>query len=72
MTRTFTADGISCDHCKRAIEAEVGALDGVDTVVVDVAARTITVAGPAPDGDVLAAIDRAGYDAVPAPAPFEP
>jgi len=34
---------ISCDHCKRAIETAVGALEGVDRVQVDVAGKTATV-----------------------------
>ncbi len=35
--------GISCNHCKMAIEGAVGALDGVDQVAVDVAEKIVTV-----------------------------
>ena len=62
MTRTYAVPGISCDHCKHAIETAVGALDAVDSVVVDVTARTVAVVGEAPDDAVRAAIDDAGYD----------
>jgi copper chaperone len=65
--RRFEVPGISCDHCKAAIEGAVGALTGVESVEVDVAARTVSVAGTAADGDIVAAIDEAGYD-VPGPA----
>ena len=34
---------VSCNHCKMAIENAVGALSGVDGVVVDVAEKTVTV-----------------------------
>jgi len=65
--RRFEVPGISCDHCKAAIEGAVGALTGVESVEVDVASRTVAVAGTAADGDIVAAIDEAGYD-VPGPA----
>ena len=59
--RTYDVPGISCDHCKTAIESEVGGVDGVERVDVDVEAKTVVVAGGS-DADVRAAIDEAGYD----------
>jgi len=59
-TRTYTVPDISCDHCKRAIEDHVIPLDGVETVTVDIDAKTVTVTG----GDasaIEAAIVDAGY-----------
>jgi copper chaperone len=35
--------GISCNHCKMAIEGAVAALDGVESVVVDVAGTSVDV-----------------------------
>jgi copper chaperone CopZ len=61
-TRVYAVPGVSCDHCKHAIEGEVSSVAGVDRVEVDVAARTATVVGDADDGAVRAAIDEAGYD----------
>jgi copper chaperone CopZ len=61
-TVTYSVPGISCDHCKRAIEGEVGAVDGVEAVAVDVAARVVTVTGTATDAELRAAIDEAGYE----------
>jgi copper chaperone len=60
--RTFQVPDISCDHCKNAIEGEVGTLDGVDTVEVDVAARRVTVDGAATDEAIRTAIEEAGYE----------
>ena len=61
-TVTYSVPGISCDHCRRAIESEVGAVEGVDDVEVDVARRTVTVSGTAEDAAVRAAVDEAGYE----------
>ena len=60
--RTYQVPDISCDHCKRAIEGEVGDLDGVDRVEVDVEARRVTVDGVAADDEIRAAIEEAGYE----------
>jgi copper chaperone len=62
MTRIYRVPGISCDHCKHAIEGEVSKVTGVDHVDVDVEHRAVTVKGDADDGAVRAAIDEAGYD----------
>lgn len=61
ITRTYTVPGISCDHCKRRIEGCVTPLDGVETVVVDVDSKTVTVTG-GDTGAIAAAIVDAGYE----------
>lgn len=58
----YTVPDISCDHCKQAIESEVGALDGVSAVRVDVDGRTVTVEGRATDDEITGAIREAGYE----------
>ena len=62
MTRTYTVDGMSCQHCVDAITGEVTRVDGVTNVAVDLAAKTVTVEGePVDDAAVRDAIDEAGY-----------
>lgn len=61
-TRTYSVPDISCGHCKSAIEGEVGALDDVATVLVDIETRTVTVDGEASDSAIHAAIEEAGYE----------
>ncbi len=61
ITRTYSVPGISCDHCKRAIEGEVGGVAGVASVEVDVEAKAVTVVG-GDDAAVRVAIDEAGYE----------
>ncbi len=62
MKRIYTVPAISCDHCKHAIEGEVSSVEGVDLVVVDIAAKTVRVEGSASNEAVRDAIDEAGYD----------
>ena len=51
----------------RSVGTEVSFGDGVSTVDVDLATKLVTVSGAAiDDAAVVAAIDEAGYDAVPA------
>jgi copper chaperone len=62
MLRTYDVPGISCGHCKAAIEGEVAKVDGVSRVTVDVEAKTVEVDGDADDAAIVAAIDEAGYE----------
>jgi copper chaperone len=63
----YTVPGISCDHCVRAISDEVGRVNGVRTVTVDVDTKLVTVRGEELDDAALrAALDEAGYDVPPA------
>ena len=67
MTLTYRVDGMSCEHCKVAVTDEVGVLAGVSSVDVDLGTKLVRVSGAAiDDAAVVAAIDEAGYDAVPA------
>jgi copper chaperone CopZ len=57
----YSVSGISCDHCKHAIEGEVADVAGVDSVHVDVEAKTVSVEG-GDDAAIREAIAEAGYD----------
>lgn len=62
VSRAYSVSGISCEHCKKAIESEVAQLPDVLLVEVDVASKTVTVEGDASDTSIRSAIDSAGYD----------
>ena len=72
-TRTYQATGLTCGHCAHAVSEELGALDGVSAVDVDVVSggsSTVTVTSDAEltDEQVAAALDEAGdYTRVAAP-----
>lgn len=61
-TRTYSVPGISCDHCKHAIEGELAKVAGIASMEVDVAAKTVSVDGDVADDTIRAAIDEAGYE----------
>ena len=55
---------VSCNHCKMAIEGAVGALAGVQSVAVDVDAKSVTVdfeAGDVTLETIEAAVQEEGY-----------
>jgi len=60
-TRLYEVPGITCEHCKSAIEGDVGELDGVTRVEVDVAAKTVRVEGGS-DEAIRATITDIGYE----------
>jgi copper chaperone len=67
VTRTYTVIGMTCEHCVRAVTGEVGKLDGVTSVEVDLASGRVTVASDRPldDAALAAAVDEAGYAVAP-------
>jgi copper chaperone CopZ len=58
----LAVDGMTCDHCVRAVTAEVSAVPGVAGVDVDLAAGAVRVTGDGVSEDAVRdAIDEAGY-----------
>jgi copper ion binding protein len=65
--RTYTVTGMTCQHCVSSVTEEVGAVRGVSAVEVDLGSGRLSVTGDAlDDAEVLAAVEEAGYRAVPA------
>ena len=62
MTLVYSVPGISCGHCKAAIEGELDGADGVESVIVDIDAKTVAVTGEIGEDAVRAAVDEAGYE----------
>jgi copper chaperone len=64
---TYTVPGMTCQHCVAAVRAEVSGLPGVQEVAIDLATKRVEVRGAAlDDAAVRAAVDEAGYEALPA------
>jgi copper chaperone len=60
---TYSVPGMSCEHCKVAVTSEVSTITGVESVDVDLDAKTVTVIGePLDEQAIIAAIDEAGYE----------
>ncbi|KZM71854.1 heavy-metal-associated domain-containing protein [Nocardia terpenica] len=62
-TSTYTVTGMTCDHCVSAVQQEIGRIDGVTGVEVDLGTGRVQVESAAPisDAAVTAAVDEAGY-----------
>ena len=62
-TSTWTVTGMTCRHCVAAVTEEVGAIDGVQSVAVDLESGSVTVTAPvSPTREQMAAaVDEAGY-----------
>lgn len=59
----FSIDGMTCASCVSRVEKALKAVDGVKEAVVNLATERATVSGHASVDALIAAIDRAGYDA---------
>ena len=60
----YSVPGMTCEHCRAAVMEEVGAVEGVSEVLVDLESKRVDVIGEdLDDGAIRAAIDEAGYEA---------
>ena len=59
----ISVTGMTCEHCEKAVGAEISAIPGVSQVDVDVASGEVSfLAEPVPDMATLrAAVEEAGY-----------
>lgn len=62
-TDTYDVIGMTCDHCARAVTAEVSALQGVSEVHVDLTTGQVKVTAdrPLPTEELRQAVEEAGY-----------
>ncbi|MFF3566514.1 heavy-metal-associated domain-containing protein [Nocardia jiangxiensis] len=60
---TYTVTGMTCGHCVASVQKEIGRIDGVTGVEVDLASGRVQVesANPVDQAAVAAAVDEAGY-----------
>jgi copper chaperone len=63
-TTVYEVTGMTCAHCVHAVSEEIGKLDGVHAVDVELSNGQVTVtsAEPIPTGLIAAAVDEAGYE----------
>ena len=64
---SFTVGGMSCNHCKMAVEKEVKALPGMISATVDLAAKMLNVEydeGKTTPAAIKAAVEEAGFTVV--------
>jgi len=63
-TTEYTVTGMTCQHCVDAVTNEVGGIDGVTGVDVDLDSGRVSVRSeqPVDAAAVRAAVDEAGYE----------
>jgi copper ion binding protein len=67
QTQTYVVTGMTCQHCVASVTEEVGELDGVRSVDVDLDSGRLQVTGQDVSVEqVRAAVAEAGYSADPA------
>ena len=59
---TYDVQGMTCDHCVRAVTEEISQVGGVTSVTVHLGDGTAAVAGDADPEAVRAAVVEAGYE----------
>ena len=63
-TLTYTVPAMRCANCEAAVSEEVSAVEGVESVLVDLETKRVEVRGVGlDDGAIRAAIEEAGYEA---------
>lgn len=62
-----TVTGMTCNHCVMSVTEEVGEIDGVSSVEVDLASGAVTVVGERQVGrdEIAAAVTAAGFQLAP-------
>ena len=64
-TRSYTVQGMTCQHCVLSVREELSEVAGVDDVDVDLASSRVSVTGGGfSDDDVRVAVEEAGYELV--------
>ncbi|MDE6135543.1 MAG: cation transporter [Muribaculaceae bacterium] len=58
----YTVKGMACAHCKATVERQVGALDGVSALEVDLGSGTLRVWGSADPARVADTVRMAGFE----------
>jgi copper chaperone CopZ len=68
--QVFTVAGMTCEHCVRAVTAELSGLSGVERVDVDPGSGAVTVVADRelPESQLAGAVEEAGYTLVANPS----
>ncbi len=62
ITRTYTVEGMSCEHCRTSVDEHISELEGVENVAIDLGSGLVEVSGSGFSDDVIkGAVEAAGY-----------
>lgn len=60
-TQIFIVKGMTCGHCKAMVEKNIGKLNGVEAVTVDLASGRVDIKGHADEAEVRQVVDDLGF-----------
>jgi len=61
-SKTYTVNGMTCNHCKNSVESNLVKATNIDEVTVDLEAKSVTVKGSATSAEVKALVNGLGYE----------
>lgn len=56
-------EGMSCEHCEQTVEEALEGVAGVEHATADRETEQATIEGEAAAGDLVTAVEEAGYEA---------
>lgn len=63
MSTTIAVEGMSCEHCEQTVENALLGVDGVTSASVDREAERAVIEGEVEAGELVQAVEAAGYTA---------
>jgi copper chaperone CopZ len=60
-TRSYSVEGMTCDHCRLSVIEEISEIDGVASVEVDLETGRADIEGSFTDEQIRDAVAEAGY-----------
>jgi copper chaperone len=64
MSTIMQIAGMSCNHCKMAVEKALQAVPGVEKVQVDLEKKQAVIEGKANRQELVKAIEETGYEVI--------
>ncbi len=61
-THNFKVEGMRCNHCKANVERAIAAIDGVDSVTVELSDGMVQVEGSVSQDEVCRAVSQLGFE----------
>ncbi len=62
LTRNYAVKGMSCEHCRTAVDEHVSRVEGVETVAIDLGSGLVEVRGSSfGDDPIEGAVEAAGF-----------
>ncbi len=61
-SKTYTIEGMTCNHCRMSAEKALQSVEGVTSASVDLATKRAVITGSATEEALRKAIDEIGFE----------